>query len=93
MSHYKLVYDKETCIKCGACQGRCPMVAVTLDADVDEGYPQTSTMCINCGQCGTTCPVQARKLELKESFPELPQNFLDDLNLKSEYRFRTGQIY
>jgi NAD-dependent dihydropyrimidine dehydrogenase PreA subunit len=93
MSHYTLVYDKEKCIKCGACQTRCPMIAVTLDAAVGEGYPVTSTMCVNCGQCGTTCPVEARKLEQKESFPELPQNFLEDLNLKTEYRFRNGLIY
>jgi NAD-dependent dihydropyrimidine dehydrogenase PreA subunit len=93
MSHYRLVHDQDACIKCGACQRRCTMVAVTLDPSVDDGYPQTSEMCIHCGSCGLTCPVEARKLELKESFPELPQNFLEDLNLKTEYRFRTGQIY
>jgi len=89
LSHYTLQYDKDACIKCGACQDRCPMFAITMD---EEGYPVAGPTCIGCGQCGTVCPVGARKLSLKETIDELPQCMLDDYNLKAEYRFRHGQI-
>ncbi|NCB24228.1 MAG: 4Fe-4S dicluster domain-containing protein [Bacteroidia bacterium] len=89
LSHYNLQYDKDACIKCGACQDRCPLFAITMD---EEGYPVVGPTCIKCGQCGTVCPVGARKLSLKDSIPELPQCMLDDYNLKSEYRFRNNQI-
>lgn len=89
VSHYYLKYNKAVCIKCGACVKRCTMGAVAMDAD---GFPAVNGKCVRCGQCGITCPVSARKLEQKESFPELPESLLDDYNLKAEYRMSRGRI-
>lgn len=51
---YKI--DLGTCIACGACEGECPVGAISQGADgfvVDEGT------CIDCGSCAGACPVGA----------------------------------
>ncbi|NTU90065.1 MAG: 4Fe-4S binding protein, partial [Actinobacteria bacterium] len=90
LSHYTLEHDKEACIKCGTCQPRCPLFAISIG---EEGYPVVASQCLRCGQCATVCPVGARKLVVKEDIYELPQTLLDDYNLKAEYRLRNGMIH
>jgi ferredoxin len=43
------------CISCGACEGECPVEAIT------EGTPYAidSAACIDCGACAAVCPVSA----------------------------------
>lgn len=91
LSHYTLEVDHDLCIKCGACVDRCPMFTIEM---TDDG-PQVGGSCIRCGQCGTVCPVSARKLVQRplEEVPELPNDMLDDLNLKAAYRFTHGLVY
>ncbi|NTU90224.1 MAG: 4Fe-4S binding protein [Actinobacteria bacterium] len=90
LSHYTLQHDKEACIKCGTCQPRCPLFAISMG---EEGYPVVASQCLRCGQCATVCPVGARKLVVKEDIYELPQTLLDDYNLKAEYRLSNGMIH
>ncbi|TDT70643.1 4Fe-4S dicluster protein [Hypnocyclicus thermotrophus] len=49
------VIDKETCIGCGACEGTCPVSAIS-EAD---GKYEISEACIDCGACAGVCPVEA----------------------------------
>ncbi len=56
-SDYTLEYDRDSCIQCGACVARCPMVSISMD---DDGYPTVDNRCVRCGQCGLVCPAGAR---------------------------------
>lgn len=93
VSHYNLVVDLDSCIKCGACAARCPMYAIEMNGE--DGAPQINGLCVRCGQCAYVCPQQARKLTLRpeeERLP-MPETLSDDWNLKAAYRFERGFIY
>lgn len=90
-SRYELVVDLDFCIGCGTCVTRCPMYAIEMGED---GKPVISGACLRCGQCGATCPVEARKLvdRPEGTWPELPNNFVEDYMIKAAYRFEHGMI-
>jgi NAD-dependent dihydropyrimidine dehydrogenase PreA subunit len=96
ISHYVLNVDFDSCIRCGACAARCPMHAITMDGEHEgeSGYPQVDPACFKCGQCAYVCPQGARKLAARpdEENCALPQDFLDDDNMKAAYRFEHGLI-
>ncbi len=66
VSAYKLQYDPDKCISCGACIERCPMRAITFD---DENHCVHADICVRCGQCVTVCPASARILKQRDDFP------------------------
>ena len=46
----------EECIKCGACEGECPVGAIS---EGDKTYVIDEATCIDCGACCDNCPVNA----------------------------------
>ena len=46
----------EECIMCGACEGECPVGAIT---EGDGKYEIDPEKCISCGACAGVCPVGA----------------------------------
>ena len=51
------VVNHDVCIGCGACNGVCPVGAMSLNA---EGKAECdTTKCVGCGACAGTCPVGA----------------------------------
>ena len=48
--------EKETCIACGACEGVCPVEAISA---AEGKYEIDATTCIDCGACEGVCPVEA----------------------------------
>ena len=46
----------DACIKCGACEGECPVTAIK---DGDATYIIDADACISCGACAGVCPVSA----------------------------------
>lgn len=46
----------DECIACGACEGACPVGAIS---EGDGKYVINAEACIDCGACADTCPVAA----------------------------------
>ncbi len=46
----------DDCISCGACEGECPVEAISEGADRYEIDP---SKCTECGNCADVCPVGA----------------------------------
>ena len=51
---YKI--NKDKCIRCGACEGACPVGAIFYK---DGRYEIDPKKCIECGLCNSICPVEA----------------------------------
>ena len=63
----KIEFDKEKCVKCGACAKDC----ITYSIDFDEdGYPKIANngeeRCISCQHCFAICPTGAITFEGKK---------------------------
>ena len=54
-----ITINDDVCIKCGVCEGTCPVSALTLE-DVVE---MAEGACIGCGECTGACPVGAITLK------------------------------
>lgn len=89
-SAYELSYDKDACIKCGACIERCPMATVSFG---DDGYVQLAPTCVGCGQRVLTCPASARILKEKEQIPALPKDLVDQMSWEAVDRLSTVGIH
>ncbi|MBE5785101.1 MAG: 4Fe-4S binding protein [Clostridia bacterium] len=50
----------DACISCGACEGECPVGAISQG---DDRYVINPDACIECGACEGACPVGAPKAE------------------------------
>lgn len=59
------ILKKDVCTGCGACEQKCPVKAITLEAD-EEGFmfPALNTeICLNCGLCLKCCPCYAMNVQ------------------------------
>lgn len=43
----------DACVSCGACEGECPVGAISQG---DSQYVIDADACISCGSCAATCP-------------------------------------
>jgi ferredoxin len=48
--------NPDTCINCGACEGECPVNAISEKGD--KRVIDAAT-CVSCGACTSACPVEA----------------------------------
>ena len=46
----------DACINCGACEGECPVSAISEKGD--KRVIDAAT-CVSCGACAAACPVEA----------------------------------
>lgn len=46
----------DACIACGACEGACPVSAIS---ECGSKYKIDPSACIDCGACADTCPQEA----------------------------------
>jgi len=44
------------CVGCGACEGACPVTAISPDSDK---YKIDPVACTDCSACAEVCPVSA----------------------------------
>jgi pyruvate formate lyase activating enzyme len=71
-----LAYNKERCIRCGACVESCPEQALCLES---EGVVSCGSPCMNCFTCSEICPSEAReqvgrKLTARELLGEIQKD-------------------
>jgi len=50
---YKVTDD---CVNCGACEGDCPVAAIT---EQNDKRVIDADKCISCGSCAASCPSEA----------------------------------
>ncbi len=50
----------DQCIACGACEGVCPVGAISMG---DGKFEIDREKCISCGSCASICPVGAPEEE------------------------------
>lgn len=50
----------DECISCGACEGECPVSAISAG---DGKYVIDADACVECGACADVCPVSAPAAE------------------------------
>ncbi len=79
-SNYYARVDTENCEACGICTDRCPMDAITMDADEMDAASIERGKCIGCGLCVSTCPTGAlilmEKPEAERQIPPKQSNFM-----------------
>lgn len=46
----------DECIKCGTCEGTCPVGAIS---EGENQYVIDADSCVECGACAANCPVSA----------------------------------
>ena len=46
----------DACVNCGACEGECPVGAISED---NGKRKVDSDTCVSCGTCASACPVEA----------------------------------
>lgn len=46
----------DECINCGACEGECPLEAIS---EADGKRVIAADDCVSCGSCASVCPVGA----------------------------------
>ena len=91
ISLYNLNYDKDVCIKCGACLDRCNMGGISFG---DDGYCVMNDLCVRCGQCAYICPVHARSLSAKDDVVPLPEDdYIAKEKRQARLRMACGLIY
>ncbi|MBO6179270.1 MAG: 4Fe-4S binding protein [Selenomonadaceae bacterium] len=58
ISFYRMGFNKQACVNCGACEKICPM-------GINPAKSANSTECIRCGKCVETCGVNALNMVMK----------------------------
>lgn len=48
--------NADACINCGACEGECPVTAISEKGDKRVIDANT---CVSCGACTSACPTEA----------------------------------
>ena len=80
-SNYYAELDSDTCIGCGVCVERCPMIAISLENNTAS---INRDRCIGCGNCVVSCVSEAISLQKREkelipfkTMEELYENVLE----------------
>ncbi len=73
-AHYVAMVDWDKCTGCCSCTHRCYFGSLRFNPNWDRVEIDPHT-CFGCGLCETTCPEEAIRLERRENFPGLKDNW------------------
>jgi len=71
--HFRPVRDEGKCVRCGACQEKCPMKAHVMK---ESGWEYKKERCIGCGICASTCPKKALEMNPVKSYRRPPATYM-----------------
>ena len=78
----------DSCVSCGACEGQCPVGAISQG---DTQFEISADTCIDCGSCAGACPTGAIAAEQDEKI-----YFVNSISYESEElagRLTSGLIF
>jgi Pyruvate/2-oxoacid:ferredoxin oxidoreductase delta subunit len=84
---FRAAVDRDACVGCGKCAGRCAFEAVRVEKGKSVVDAQR---CVGCGQCCATCPSDAIHLERRPAgdAPPIPDTESDWLAQRAAWRAR-----
>ena len=73
-AHWVAMVDYDECTGCGTCVQRCQFGAIKFEVTTEKTNIDMFK-CFGCGVCETGCPTEAIRLERREKFPSLREEW------------------